>query len=105
MQIKFLAFETFDADDKLTINDESDRGEMVYYGKTIPTDFTLRNSTGNRIYLHWKTDGSDHKSGFKLFYYCFTDNVVHSKQYLQSVSIHSENIFTRGIISQAVVKY
>ncbi len=70
---------TFDGDDdKLTINDDSDLGEMVYYGESIPADFTLRNSTGNRIYLHWKTNCCGSRTGFKLFYYCFTDHTVHS---------------------------
>ncbi len=73
-----MAFE-IDNTDKLTINDGSGLGEIVYHGNPMPADFTLRSSSGNRFYISWKADCCSSKSGFKLFYYCFTDLTVQSK--------------------------
>ncbi len=86
-----MSFDTYHSYDKLTIDDDSGLGEMVYYGKPMPADFVLRSSDGNRIYIKWKTDCCHtESSGFKLFYYCFTDPPTHGKCYYTVFKFYQE---------------
>ena len=74
-----MAFNTHSHGDKLTINDDSGQAEKGCSYKAKPVDFNIRATDGNRIYLHWKTDAYHHASGFKLFFYCFTDNTTQGR--------------------------
>ena len=77
--MKFIAFQTHSSSDKLTIDDDSGLGKMEYYRQAKPADFILRIANMNLMYLHWKTDAYSPESGFKLFFYCYTDNTTQSK--------------------------